>query len=62
MGREIDGTRFEPRDFKRFAAALESETQLLEGWLAAARFDDSESKSVTSCCTAAQWRFALRAR
>ena len=42
MGREIDGTRFQPLDFERFAAALESETQLLEAWLASGRFDDSE--------------------
>jgi hypothetical protein len=41
MGREIDGTRFEPRDFERFAAALESETQLLDAWLANGRFADS---------------------
>jgi hypothetical protein len=41
VGRDIDGRRFDPQDFECFAAALAKETQQLESWLAAGRFDDS---------------------
>jgi hypothetical protein len=42
MGKDIDGTRFEPRHFECFAAALAQETQQLDAWLAAGRFAESE--------------------
>ena len=42
MGKDIDGTRFEPQDFECFAAALADETRQLESWCANGRFADTK--------------------
>lgn len=42
MGKEIESTDFAPQDFERFAAALASETRVLEDWLRRGRFAEAD--------------------